>query len=97
MALIIRQPKASADVSDIWEFIAEDSMDRADEFVDRISAKFEELAMQPGTGRLRPELANGLRSFPMKPYVIYYEAIPGGIAVIRVLHGARDAGVQFEN
>jgi hypothetical protein len=27
-------------LSEIWEFIAEDSMARADEFIDRIDAKF---------------------------------------------------------
>jgi toxin ParE1/3/4 len=70
MPRIIRRPKARADLSDIWEFIAEDSMARADEFIDRIDGKFRTLAAQPLLGRERPELAPGLRSFPMAPYVI---------------------------
>ena len=32
----------------------------------------------------------------MAPYVIYYEKLQDGIAVVRVLHGARDAETQFE-
>ena len=71
-------------------------MARADEFIDRIDAKFHALAAQPLIGRGRTELAAGLRSIPMAPYVIYYEVTLEGIAIVRVLHGARDANTQFE-
>ena len=47
MPVIIRRPKASADLSEIWEFIAADNFDRADEFIDRIDAKFTAIAAQP--------------------------------------------------
>lgn len=36
------------------------------------------------------ELAPELRSFAVKRYVVFYLPMPEGIAVIRVLHGARD-------
>jgi len=81
VAIVIRRPKASADLSEIWEFIAGDSIVRADEFIDRIDAKFRALAAQPLMGRERNELAPGLRSFPMAPYVIFYEPVGEGIAV----------------
>jgi len=95
--IVIRRPRASADISEIWEFTAEESVVRADAFVDRIDAKFKSLAELPAMGRARTELAAGLRSFPVRPYVIYYEVIPDGVAIVRVLHGARDAESQFEN
>lgn len=41
-------------------------------------------------GRLRGELATGLRSFPVGRYVIFYRALSNGIEIVRVLHGARD-------
>ena len=59
--IIIRRPRASADVSEIWEFIADDNVERADAFVDRIDAKFCALAQHPLMGRDRSELAPGLR------------------------------------
>lgn len=41
-------------------------------------------------GRARDELAEGLRSFPTGQYIIFYQPVPGGIEIVRVLHGARD-------
>ena len=65
MAVIVLQPRAKADLSDIWQFIAEDSDDQADAFIDLIDQKFQLLAQQSGLGRRREELAEGLRSFPV--------------------------------
>lgn len=56
MPIIIHRPRASADIGEIWEFIAENSVVQADEFVDRIDAKFQTLAAQPDMGRERNEL-----------------------------------------
>jgi toxin ParE1/3/4 len=97
MPTIVRQPKAGADLSEIWEFIAEESVDRADAMIDRIDAKFQAIAAQPLMGRERKELAAGLRSMPLAPYVIYYQVLTDGIVIVRVLHGARDAPSQFED
>ena len=36
MAVIVLQPRAKADLSDIWQVIAEDSDDQADAFIDLI-------------------------------------------------------------
>lgn len=95
MAVIVLQPRAKADLSDIWQFIAEDSDDQADAFIDLIDQKFELLAQQSGLGRRREELAECLRSFPVGRYVIFYLLIPGGVQIVRVLHGARDIEVAF--
>ena len=88
--MIVLQPRAKADLSDIWQFIAEDSDDQADAFIDLVDQKFQLLAQQSGLGRRREELAEGLRSFPVGRYVIFYLPIPGGVQIVRVLHGARD-------
>jgi toxin ParE1/3/4 len=96
MPWVIRRPRASADLSEIWEFIGADNLERADEFIDRIDATFRRLAAQPQMGRVRYELLPGLRSFAMAPYVIFYEPIDDGVAIVRVLHGARDVDSQFQ-
>jgi toxin ParE1/3/4 len=90
VAVIVLQPRAKADLSDIWQFIAEDSDDQADAFIDLIDQKFQLLAQQSGLGRRREELAEGLRSFPVGRYVIFYLPVPGGVQIVRLLHGARD-------
>ena len=52
------------------------------------------LASNPGMGRVRNELMEGIRSFAVGRYVIFYRSIPKGIEIVRVLHGARDvAGI----
>jgi len=53
------------------------------------------LAQQSGFGRRREALVEGLRSFPVGRYVIFYLAVPGGVQIVRVLHGARDFEVAF--
>lgn len=37
-------------------------------------------------------IAPGLRYFPVGNYLILYEAMPDGITVVRVVHGARHLG-----
>jgi len=42
-------------------------------------------------GRNRSEdLRPGLYSFPVGAYVLFYREQPGGIALVRVIHGSRD-------
>ena len=95
--MIIRRPRASADLIEIWEYIAADNMDAADALIDRIDAKFQAIAAQPSIGRERSEFAPGLRSLPLSPYVIFYRPMDGGIEIVRVLHGARDIEAEFGN
>jgi toxin ParE1/3/4 len=53
------------------------------------------LARTPRMGRVRDELAPGLRSFPIGDYLIFYRNVPKGIAVVRVLSGYRDIESLF--
>jgi len=96
MPSIVIRPKAMADLAEIWAYIAEDSMRQADAFAARIKGEFRTLARQPRMGRERPELLDGLRSFPVGKYVIFYVPRSRGIEVVRVLHGARDLKLFFE-
>ena|SRR5437867_5063954 len=96
MPVILRRPRAVDDLIEIWDYIADDNVTRADAFIDDVDAKFQLLAEQPLLGRSREELAPNLRSLPIRRYVIFYEVLPDGIAIVRVLHGARDLGPLFE-
>ncbi len=95
MARVARRPQASADILDIWDFIADDSFLEADRWVDRLDEKLSLWATQPLIGRPRDELASGLRSMPFGRYVVFYMPLPDGIDVVRVLHSSRDTDHQF--
>ena len=56
----------------------------------------QKLAQFPLVGKERAEILEGLRSFPVNNYVIFYRSVDNGIEVIRVLHGARDIESLFE-
>lgn len=64
MPRIEHRPRASDDIAEIWDFIAEDSLAQADAFVDRLDRKLQLLATQPLMGRARDELASGCAAFP---------------------------------
>jgi toxin ParE1/3/4 len=95
MPRVLRRPLAAADVAEIWDYIAEDSIMHADAWVDRLDQALRRLAGQPRMGRARDELSPGLRSLPFGRYVIFYEPLDDGIDVVRVLHAARDVDAQF--
>ncbi len=95
MPRVLRRPLAAADIAEIWDYIAEDSLGQADAWVDRLDETLQLLATQPRMGRPRDELSLGLRSMPIGRYVIFYEPLNDGIDVVRVLHSARDIDAQF--
>ena len=88
-------PSARDDLNEIWEYIAQDNLDAAERLVERIEELCELLATRPQLGRRREELAPGLRSFPEGSYFIFYQPIPDGIEVVRVLHTSRDIDSLF--
>ncbi len=97
MALILRRPLALDDLEAIWHFIAEDNIDAADRWLDRIEAQLKLIATTPYIGRPRDEFVPGLRSFPIGRYVIFYLAMEAGIDIGRVLHASLDIESQFED
>ncbi len=58
-------------------------------------AKF--LAECPQMGQSADDLAPALRRFPVGNFLIFYAITEDGIAVIRVLHGARDIETLFDS
>ena len=96
MPRITRRPLAEADILEVWDYIADDSIDAADRWVDRLDEQLRLLAAQPMMGRSRDELSLGVRSFPFGRYVVFYAPLDDGIDVIRVLHGARDVDAVFK-
>ena len=97
MTRVTRRPLAADDIAEVWDYIAEDNLDAADRWIDRLDEQFGLLATQPLMGRARPELGPELRSYPFGRYMIFYAPLADGIDVIRVLHGARDIDAVFDD
>ena len=95
MGRVTRRPLAAVDILDVWDHIAEDSLEQADRWIDNLDEKLKLIATQPLMGRARGELAAGTRSFPFGRYIIFYAPVDGGIDVVRVLHSARDVDAAF--
>jgi toxin ParE1/3/4 len=89
-------PRATLDLIEIWNYIADDSLENADRFIDELYETIGQLSRHPGMGRQREELAPGLRSFPHHRHVIFYKADSNSVDIVRVLHGARDVRGGFE-
>ncbi len=85
----IRTAKAEEDLIEIWIYIAADNPTAADRLLDQIDTKCQMLANNPELGQARPDIASGLRYFPVGRYLILYRNISEGIEVVRVVHGAR--------
>ena len=92
MPRIKKAVQAEKDIEDLWLYIVADNMLAADRVLDDTEAQCHLIATQPGMGHLRPDLALApdIRSFPVGRYVIFYQTLPDGIEIVRVLHSARD-------
>ena len=98
MARLTITGNAGADLQEIRDYIAKDNPDAARRVVLRLRAKARKLAETPGMGRSREEdLRPGLFSFPVGGHVLFYQAQPGGIVLVRVLHGSRDLPTIFSS
>jgi toxin ParE1/3/4 len=87
--------EAERDLEDLWVYLAERNDLAANRQVAKLLDRFPMLAQFPTMGISRDQLLLGLRSFPVKPYIIFYVLIPGGIEILRVIHQSRDIEDQF--
>jgi len=46
LARVLRRPQAAEDIAETWDYIADDSLDAADRWVDQLDEKLRPLAQQ---------------------------------------------------
>jgi toxin ParE1/3/4 len=95
MARLTITESARADLQEIRDYIANDNPAAARRLVERLRAQARKLAQTPGIGRRREDLRYDLFSFPVGRHVLFYRSQPGGIVLVRVIHGARDLPALF--
>lgn len=86
---------AEEDLSSIAEYIARDSKEAARRFVSFLETKCLLLSESPLIGRSRNDIRHGIRTFPVKTYIIIYRPIDDGVEIVRVLHSAMDIEAIF--
>ncbi|MDZ8185657.1 MAG: type II toxin-antitoxin system RelE/ParE family toxin [Nostoc sp. ChiSLP02] len=87
--------QAEQDLEDIWTYLAQQDALAADKQIAQILNRFPMLAQFPDMGKKRDDLMKELRSFPVKPYIVFYTKITNGIEIFRVLHQSRNVEDKF--
>ncbi|MBF1990108.1 type II toxin-antitoxin system RelE/ParE family toxin [Fischerella thermalis] len=87
--------QAEQDLEDIWTYLAQQNQLAADKQIAQILNRFPMLAQFPDMGKKRDDLMKELKSFPVKPYVVFYIKITDGVEIFRVLHQSRDIEGEF--
>ena len=91
MTVVLYQAAAELDLIEVWLQAADVGGNQiADEYISRLQSICELIASQPNMGVDRPDIAKGVRSFPVDRYVIFYEQHGSTLSVLRVWHTAQD-------
>jgi len=81
------------DLNDIWDYIAADSLDAADRWIEKLFAAFEALVRNPGIGHKREDLTtHPVLFFPVGSYLILCRCRAGDhpVEIVAVTQGSRD-------
>lgn len=90
MTQIVYSQTSKDDLLEIWLGLAESNVSAAERLLDDLDAATQLLATQPLIGKSRREFGPGIRSFPVRDYILVYRPILDGVELVRVVHGARD-------
>jgi len=96
MARAILSIPSKNDLALLVEYIGKDNPAAALGVLDAIDERLGLIAENPMIGSPRDYLAPGLRVFPVSSYMIYYRLVEEDVEIVRILHGARDAGSIFD-
>jgi antitoxin ParD1/3/4/toxin ParE1/3/4 len=88
-------PEAYNDISELWEFIAQDNPEAADRVREEIYDVIQRLVRFPHQGHIRPDLTSRpLRFWRVRDYLIAYAPNEKPLWVVAVLHGRRSPRVM---
>ena len=89
--------QAERDLDDIAYFVAHrsGSLVTAERLITMITTRFHLLTQHPKIGRVRDDLLEGARSFPVGSYMIVYVIHSEDVHILRVIHGRRNIAALF--
>jgi toxin ParE1/3/4 len=96
MLPIIRSAQCEEDLVTIWRYIAADNPIAATRLVEKIDRLVQALAIHPFLGEHQPQFGENTRRIIEGNYLIYYDALPDAVHILRVFHGARKIEHLFD-
>lgn len=92
MTAYVLTETAEDELREILSFVARrDGLGRAEQMLDRFLDAFDLLVASPGIGFQRVQLTgDAIRWWPLFRYLVLYDPTLTPLAVIRILHSARD-------
>lgn len=96
MGEIRKRPQVIRDLIDLATYIAENNLDKSDQFLHGVEETFKQLGQMPQLGKkcqLNNSRLQNVRQIAVKgfrKYLIFYQITAGEAEIIRVLHGSRD-------
>jgi plasmid stabilization system protein ParE len=97
MADFFYSPEARRDLLEIWEFIAQDNLDKADCVEREIEQAITVLAGNPELGHMRRDLtAKSVRFWRVYSYLVIYDPATRPLEVVRILSGYRDVAALLK-
>src|SRR5437660_10347306 len=88
MAEFFYSPETRRDLLEIWEFIAQGDLDKADRVEREIEQAITKLADNPKLGHLRRDLTTKpIRFWTVYFYIIIYDPATRTLEVVRILSG----------
>jgi plasmid stabilization system protein ParE len=91
MRRYVLSAEAALDLDAIWEYIAADSLDAADGWIENLFDAFEALARNPAMGHKREDLTSyAVLFWPVGSYLIIYRAERLPVEIVAVTQGSRD-------
>jgi toxin ParE1/3/4 len=87
--------RAEADLMKTWAYSAEQwGVDQADRYIDALLHRFSWLLENRTLWKTRPDIAEGIHSYPEQSHVIYFrtsDSDKGGVLeILRILHRRMD-------
>ncbi|HCO82175.1 MAG TPA: plasmid stabilization protein [Arenibacter sp.] len=91
MSKYVLSQEAENDIEEIFEF-GEYKFGKAQaiSYLIQMEEHFVLLAENPGIGKKRNEIKEGLFSLPYVSHIIFYRILENNIRIVRVLNGGRD-------
>lgn len=90
-------PSAIQDLEEIKAHVADQRPSAVEGILDAIESACQLVAEYPGVGRSREEVDEGVMSFPIGSYIIFYYRDDDPFGIARILHGSRDLPPAFHD
>ena len=95
MSRYVLHPGAHADIDELWEFIAQDSLDAADRVREEIYQAIQSLIPFPHIGHHRTDLTSRpVRFKRVRQYLIAYAPDENLMLILAIIHGSRNPRVM---